>query len=170
MRCVYCMWQLVFTDIINNKTEILHWHGRLNLIFMIDCRHLIMYRLTFITFYSCYMPFLFYSSIYISYSAHIYMHMHSLFYSYIFTKSSDSLNLHIQIWGYLLLIRYLERIADISKSIEFSLFDYWYSHFFYSCHFLWFQTYGTHYLFYSFLYLLSCVVFHMLYCSVIMSL
>jgi len=32
---------MVFTDIINNKTEILHWYCRVNLIYMADRRHLI---------------------------------------------------------------------------------------------------------------------------------
>ena len=56
-----------------------------------------------------------------------YLHVHFLLYSYTFTRSSDSLNLHIQICGYLLLIRYLERIMSILRNLEFSLSDYRYS-------------------------------------------
>jgi len=44
-------------------------------------------------------------------------------YSYTFTRSSDSLDLHIPICDYLLLIRYLEWITGIPRSIKFSLFD-----------------------------------------------
>jgi len=46
-----------------------------------------------------------------------YMHMHFLFYSCTFTRSSDFLDLHIQIWSYLSLIRYLERITCILRRI-----------------------------------------------------
>ena len=46
----------------------------------------------------------------------LYMHVHFPLCSYIFSKSSDSLNLHIQIDDYLLLIRYLERITCILRS------------------------------------------------------
>jgi len=48
-------------------------------------------------------------------------------YSHTFTGSSDSLNLHIQICGYLLLIRYLERITCVTRSWSPSLLDYRYS-------------------------------------------
>jgi len=41
--------------------------------------------------------------------------------------SSDSLDLHIQICGYVLLIRYLERITGILRNMELSLFVYQYS-------------------------------------------
>ena len=54
------------------------------------------------------------------------MHVHLPLYFYTFTRSSDSLDLHIQICGYLLLVRYLERIAGILRNLEFSLFDYRY--------------------------------------------
>ena len=50
------------------------------------------------------------------------------FYSYKFTRSSDSLNLHIQICSYLLLIRYLERITSMLRNLKFFLFDYLYSY------------------------------------------
>jgi len=67
------------------------------------------------------------SSIYFHHLLKCYMHVHFSFYSYTVTRSSDSLNLHIQICGYLLLIRYLERITGILRNLEFSLFDYRYS-------------------------------------------
>ena len=54
-----------------------------------------------------------------------YIHVHLPLYFYTFTRSSDSLNL--QICGYLLLIRYLERITYILRNLKFSLFDYRYS-------------------------------------------
>ena len=57
----------------------------------------------------------------------LFMHVHPSFYSYTFTRSSDFLNLHIQICGYLKLIRYLERITGILRNLKFSLFDYRYS-------------------------------------------
>ena len=104
----------------------------------IDCdRHLIEYMTGHILYYvlSTLLFIYFIHAIFLSqyiYFLHMltcYMWMHFLVYSYTFTRSSDSLNLYIQICDYLLLIRYLERIADISRSIEFSLFDYWYSHF-----------------------------------------
>ena len=55
------------------------------------------------------------------------MHVNFPLYSYTFTRSSNSLNLYIQICGYLLLIKYLERITGILRNLEFSLFDYRYS-------------------------------------------
>ena len=45
------------------------------------------------------------------------------FYSHTFTRSSDSLGLHIQICDYLLLIRFLERSAGILRSQSSLLFD-----------------------------------------------
>ena len=47
---------------------------------------------------------------------------------------SDSLNLHIQIHGYW-------RGSRVMRSLEFSLFDYWYSYFLLFCHFSWFPIY-----------------------------
>ena len=61
------------------------------------------------------------------------MCVHLPFYSYTFTRSSGSLNLHIQIFDYLLLIRYLERITCILRSQislawhPFSVFSYFFS-------------------------------------------
>ena len=59
-----------------------------------------------------------------------YMCVHLLLY---FTHSLGrflmTLNLHVQIGYFLLLIRYLERITRVTRSLEFSLFDYWYSYF-----------------------------------------
>ena len=49
-------------------------------------------------------------------------------YSYTFTRSSDSLNLHIQICGYLLLIRYLERITCVTRSWSLFFLDHTYSY------------------------------------------
>ena len=56
----------------------------------------------------------------------LYTHTFSV-YSYTFTRSSDSLNLYIQIRGYLLLIRYLERITCIYEELSLSFLDYRYS-------------------------------------------
>jgi len=69
-----------------------------------------------------YCPFTFcmlfqsYFSIYFLYLLTCYMHVRLPLYSYTFTRSFDSLNLHIQICGYLLLNRYLERITYILRS------------------------------------------------------
>ena len=57
----------------------------------------------------------------------LFMHVHLPLYSYTFTRSSNSLDLHIQICGYLLLVRYLERITYITRSLMFTLFDPGYS-------------------------------------------
>jgi len=54
------------------------------------------------------------------------MHMHFPGYSYTFNRSSNSLDLHIQISGYLLLIRYMERITYILRSRSPSLLNYQY--------------------------------------------
>ena len=78
-----------------------------------------------ITVYLLFMPFLF-QNILSSY-AHSYMHVHLPLYSHTFTKSSDSLNLHIQICDYLLLIRLLERITGILRSQSSLLLDYLFS-------------------------------------------
>ena len=56
----------------------------------------------------------------------------------------------------ILLIRYLERITDISRSLEFSLSIIGILTFFILL-FPWFQTYWTHCLFHSFIHLRSCV-------------
>jgi len=55
--------------------------------------------------------------------------MHMLFpvYSHTFTRSSDSLDLHIQICGSLLLIRFLERITGILRSQSSLLLGHFFS-------------------------------------------
>ena len=68
-----------------------------------------------------------YSHIYFLYLLTCYMHMHFPVYSYTFTKSSDSLDLHIQICDYLLLIRFLERITSILRSQSSLLLDHLFS-------------------------------------------
>ena len=129
MGCVYCMWQLVLTDIINNKIEILHWYCRLNFIYiyMTDCRyqiirmtwlytwnpigHLILYWLALLlSFHVLYVISVLFQHICFLIFSHLYSHPFP-FYSYTFTRSFDSLDLHIQIWGYLLMTMYLERIT-----------------------------------------------------------
>ena len=58
-------------------------------------------------------------------------------YSYTLIESFGSLDLHVQVYGcYILPIRYLQRITKIMRSLEFSLFDYWYSYSLLFCHFL----------------------------------
>jgi len=80
--------------------------------------------------------------------------MHFLVYSYTFTRSPDSLNLHIQIRGYLLLIRYMERITYISRSWSPFLIDYRYSYSF--IHVIsWFYLYRIPLPFLSYIHLLS---------------
>ena len=59
----------------------------------------------------------------ISFLLTCYMHMHFPVYSYTFIRSSNSLDLHIQICGYLLLIRFLERITGILRSQSSLLLD-----------------------------------------------
>ena len=82
-------------------------------------------------------------------------------YSYTFTRSSDSLNLHIQICGYLLLIRYLERITCVTRRWSLSFLDYRYS-----CSFIhvisWFYLYRIQ-LSFSFLYSSVIIMLDILY-------
>jgi len=74
------------------------------------------------------MLFLVLFSVYIFHHMYtLFLHVHLPLYSYTFTRSSDFLDLHIQICGYVLMIRYLERITGILRNLEFSLFDYRYS-------------------------------------------
>jgi len=54
--------------------------------------------------------------------SHLYACAFSPFFSYTFTRSSDSLNLYIQIRDYLFLIRYLERITCTLRSWSLSPF------------------------------------------------
>ena len=105
------------------------------------------------------------------------MHMHFPVYSYTFTRSSDSLNLHIQIYGYLLLIRFLERITGIlrsrviSYSIIFSrysrlffipLLSWFYAldlclfYFLFICHHVWMFIYDTAVILIYYSYYISC--------------
>ena len=110
---VYFLWTLDWTlDSINNwlyppdiKMVTSYMNGHLNLL------------LTglLLSIYIC-LLFLSFFSIYFLYLLTCYMHVHISFYPYTFTRSSDSLDLHIQICGYLLLIRYLERITGILRS------------------------------------------------------
>ena len=142
MGCVYYRWQLVFADIINNKLkshiEIVDWTWYTD-----DCKHLIIPTNWLYTWHPIghlilyWLALLF--SIHISYvtsvlfhhmcflvCSHLYSHVFP-FFSYTFTRSSDSLDLHIQIQGYLLLIRYLERIIFTLRSwLESLPFDYRY--------------------------------------------
>ena len=53
--------------------------------------------------------------------------MHFPIYSYTFTRISDSLDLHIKICGYLLLIRYWERITGVLRSQGSLLLDHLFS-------------------------------------------
>ena len=103
--------------------------------------------------FTLFMPFLI--SVYtFSLSAHmLYAHaLFNLFHS--FTRSFDSLDLHIQICGYLLLIRYLERITCVMRSWSLSFLDHKYS-----CSFIllisWFYLYHVQLSFLSFIHLLS---------------
>ena len=133
-------WHLVFADIVNNKTEILYWHCRLNLIYMPDCRHLIipmtwlytwhpighliLYWLALLlSIHVLYVISVLFQYIYFLYLLTCYLHMHFPVYSYTFTRSSDFLDLHIQICGYLLLTRHWEMITGIWRNPEFSLLD-----------------------------------------------
>ena len=79
--------------------------------------------------FSLFMPFLIpvYTFFYL---LTCYMHMHFSVYSYTFIRSSDSLDLHIQIYNYLLLIRYWERITNILRSRSSLLLDHLFSIFF----------------------------------------
>ena len=73
------------------------------------------------------------------------MHMYFSVYFYTFTRSSDSLNLHIQICGYLLLIRFLARITGILRSQRSShsiIFSRYFLSLFYSM-LSWFYALGS---------------------------
>ena len=105
MWCV-CVWLIIDT-----------WLGSLT-------RHILYCVLSTLLFIYLFMSFLI--SVYIMI---ICLHLYtcaSFFYSYTFTRSSDSLDLHIQIRGYLLLIRYLEMITRNLRSWSLSLPDYGY--------------------------------------------
>ena len=156
---MYVCWTLdVTSDQIGYLTLVLPDSTRL----YIDCDwHMIEYLtghilycvLSTLLFIILFMPFLI--PVYIfSYLFTCYMHMHFPVYSYTFTRSSDSLNLHIQICSYLLLIRYLERITCVTRSWSLSFLDYRYS-----CSFIhvifWFYLYRVQLSFLSFIHLLS---------------
>jgi len=121
-------------------------------------------HITVYLLYSCHFLFQYILSSY----AHSYIHVHLPFYSYAFIRSSDSLNLHIQICDYLLLIRYLKRNTGILRNLKFSLFIYWFSYLTFTSVDSLFSIYIYHFqlLFHSFIHLLSCVDIYIYCCSV----
>ena len=103
-------------------------------------------------FFTCY--FQSYFCIYYLHLFTCYMHVHLSLSSYTFTRSSDSLDLHIQICDYLLLIRYLERITCVTSSWSLSFLDYRYS-FSFIYVISYFHLYRIQLSFLSFIHLLS---------------
>jgi len=98
-----------------------------------------------------------------------YMHVYLPLYSYTFIGSSNSLDLHIQVFAcYLTDQVFGEDHRHLEESWVLSIRLLVFSVSFIPS-FSEFLIYWTHYLFYFFIHLLSCVVIHMLYCSVIMS-
>ena len=91
----------------------------------------------FITFYSCFIYYFCFTSVYtLSSYAHSYMHVHIPLYSHTFTRSSDSLDLHIQILDILFFWSGIRGDRMIYTNSEFLPIWIWYSYLsFYSCFF-----------------------------------
>jgi len=118
-------WTLTLTD--TTHTGYIHIYTDCDRhLWIPDCAHTLLcaIHITVYLLYSCHFLLQY---IYFLYLLTCYMHMHFPVYSYTFTRSSDSLDLYIQIYGYLMLIRYLEKIICTLRNWSPSLLDYRYS-------------------------------------------
>jgi len=191
MGCVYCMWQLVFADIIDNKNWILHWHCRLKLIYTLYDRHLTHvcdvghpvidtwpdYTSDSTTDCPYYYLFIFCTLFSVLFHYRLSLHAHML---YARAPSPLFLQIHLEFWlhGFAYTDLWLFMTDQVFREDHRHLEEHWvlfirllvFSLSFYFCRFLWFPIYWTHCLLYSFIYLLSCVVISYAYCSVIISL